>query len=420
LNDHPTLGELQAFLRGDLDTGRVRAVVRHFLRGCKRCGTLLTPEAGALLGLPAAADEVRESAGAYDGALDRIFARFEGQERRLPEEAEPAVPPTPPELEALLDRCQALRYDDPSRMVELARFAAFLADRLESRRYGAKRVADLRCRAWSELANAYRVADRLPEAEETLEIAAECQVAGTGDELLGARLLEIQASLDADRRRFPEAQEALDSVYAVHLRLGDRHLAGRVLLKKGLYAGYDCDPEQAIRLLESGLALVDRERDPGLVFGALHNLAHSLIECGRLEEARELLRNNRFGDPHGRVSRLVVRWLEGRIAAGLGQLALAERTLEDVRRGFEELDLRYKAALTGLELAAVYLRLERADDARVRALEAVEVFSRLGVGRELLASVLVLRDAFERQMATAALIEAVIARLAKAEREPAA
>ncbi len=433
MTEHPSVEKLREFSRGELDSAGVRAVVRHLLRGCQRCGALLAPEVKAMFGFPLAAAEVRAAEGAYDAALDsaatqtaaaaevwedlRETATAAGGVARDGNIGNAGRTAGPMRFETLLEHCLTVRYDDPVLMVDLARSAAFLADRLDPRRYGEKQVADLRCRAWTELANAYRVAGRLYEAEGALETAAECHVTGSADELLGARLLEIQASLDADRRSFPEAMAALDEVYAVHLRYGDRHLAGRVLLKKGLYAGYDCEPERAIGLLEEGLAMIDREREPELVFGALHNLAHSLIECGRFEEARELLRCNRLGDPRGRTTQLAVRWLEGRIEGGLGNLERAERLLAEVRRGFEELDLRYKAALAGLELAAVHLHQERPDVARARALEAIEVFSVLGIERETLAALLVLRDAFEQRIAPVALLEEVTARLVRMERE---
>lgn len=436
MNDHPTLEELQSFWRGGLAAERVRAVVRHLLLGCPQCGSLLAPELKALFGFPLTEEEIREAESAYDDVLDRVFSKVAGRDRgargrmawiretlAAPSPHVPAGkgdgPSGPPGFEALLDRCQALRYDDPARMVDLARFAVFLADRLDPRRYGAKRVADLRCRAWTELANAYRVADRLREAQDTLDTAAEGYLAGNAHELLGARLLDVQASVDAGRRRFAEALESLDVVHAVHRRRGDRHLAGRALLKKGLYAGYGGDPEGAVPLLEEGLALVDRTRDPELVFGAVHNLARSLMECGRPAEARELLRRNRAAGDCGRVSRLKVRWLEGQIDAALGNLAAAERTLEEVRRGFEEVDLRYKAALAGLELAAVRLRQKQPEEARALALAAVEVFSAVGVDREALAGLLVLREAFERRIATEALLESVIVHMVRREREPA-
>ncbi|HKI06270.1 MAG TPA: hypothetical protein VKK31_30105, partial [Thermoanaerobaculia bacterium] len=114
---------------------------------------------------------------------------------------------------------------------------------------------------------------------------------------------------------------------------------------------------------------------------------------------------------------LKVRWLEGQIAAGLGELERAEKALAEVRLGFEELGLRYKAALAGLELAAVHLHQGRAGEARGHAREAVEVFTGLGIGREALASVLVIRAAFERGIATASLLESVAARLIHMEGE---
>jgi tetratricopeptide (TPR) repeat protein len=438
VSDHPTWIELRDFWNGGLAAERVRAVVRHLLEGCEPCGALLSPHLKALFGFPLPEEEMQYE-DAYDAVLDRAFAAVAEQVSRptgrlewiretlvTPPLRRPpvagAADPTagPAGFEALLERCAAVRYEDPARMVDLARFAASLADRLDPRQYGTKRVANLRCRAWTELANAYRVADRLREALEALNVAADAFAAGTLDEVIGARLLDVQASLDADRRHFAAALESLEVVHAVHLRRGDRHLAGRALLTKGLYAGYGGDPERAVELLEEGLALVDRPRDPGLVFGAVHNLARGLMECGRFEEARELLRSNHAMDPGGRVNRLKVRWLEGQIAAGLGELDRAEQALAEVRLGFEEMDLRYKASLAALELAAVHLRQGRADEARDAALEAVGVFTGLGIGREAMASVLVIRAAFERRSATAALLESVAARLFLLEREPSA
>jgi len=435
VNHHPTPDELRELWRGGAAQG-ARDVVRHLLQGCPQCGSLLPPELKALFGFPLEPEEIQEAESSYDTVIDRVFAKIAGRDRgargriawiretlAVPSPCLPAsrgeVASGPPGFEALLDRCRALRFDDPARMVELGRFAAYLADRLEPRRYGAKRVADLRCRAWTELANAYRVADRLSESQETLDTAAECYLAGTAHEVLGARLLEVQASLDADRRRFAEAFEALDVVHAVQLRRGDRHLAGRALLKKGLYAGYTGDPEAAVPLLEEGLALVDAKRDPGLAFGAVHNLARSLMECGRPAEAREVLGSNPAGAACGRVSRLKVRWLQGQIAAALGDLDAAEQALGEVCRGFEEVDLRYKAALAGLELACVRLRQKRPDEARDLAVEAVTVFSQVGIDREAYAGLLVLREAFERRSVTAALVESVIGHLVRREREPA-
>ncbi|HSS49431.1 MAG TPA: hypothetical protein VLX28_10825, partial [Thermoanaerobaculia bacterium] len=60
--------------------------------------------------------------------------------------------------EALLARSWAVRFDDPREMCRLAEAAVEVAARFSPRVHGAQPVADLRARAWGELANACRVA----------------------------------------------------------------------------------------------------------------------------------------------------------------------------------------------------------------------------------------------------------------------
>jgi tetratricopeptide (TPR) repeat protein len=431
VSDHPSPEELHGLWRGGISADQARSVVRHLIRGCDRCRAELSPYLGALFG----PDLKRKSStaedwDAYDAALDRAFAvvsRSRKQRARRPGSAVHEVlavlrspegcrsasserlTPGLAGLDALLEQARTLRYEDPARMVELARLAALAADQLDPDRHGAKQVANFRCRAWTELANACRVADRLDEAEEALERASGLFLQGSRDDVLGARLLEVLASLHADRRRFESAFEVLDVAHAVHRRRGDRHLAGRALLKKGLYANYSGEPERAVQILQEGLSLVDPEREPDLASGAMHNLAVSLMESGRFGEARSLLGANlQPGEAAGRVNRLKSRWVEAHLESEMGNLDRAARDLEDIRRGFEAHGLPYSAALVSLELAAVHLRQGREEEARTLVLEAVEVFSTLGIRREGMAAVLLLRKAFEQRVATVALLDGVI------------
>jgi tetratricopeptide (TPR) repeat protein len=293
----------------------------------------------------------------------------------------------------------------------MARLAAMAADQLDPDRHGARQVANFRCRAWTELANACRVADRLDEAEEALESAAARFLEGSRDDLLGARLLEIQASLLADRRQFEDAFEVLDVVHVVHRRRGDQHLAGRALLKKGLYANYNGEPGRAIQILQTGLSLVDPEREPDLASGAMHNMAMSLMESGHFGEARSLLGTGLrpSGEAGGRVNWLKSRWLESRIEAGSGELERAAQILDEVRQGFEVCELPYTAALASLELAAVQLRQGKDEEARTLVLEAAEVFVALKIRREALVAVMLLRKAFELRVGSLSLLDGVIA-----------
>ena len=79
---------------------------------------------------------------------------------------------------------------------------------------------------------------------------------------------------------------------------------------------------------------------------------------------------------------LKLRWLEGHIHVGLQDLDLAEQALREVRQGFEEAGLGYKAALAGLELGSVWLQQGSFADAEEIVLECADVFLCLGIRRE--------------------------------------
>jgi hypothetical protein len=375
---------------------------------------------------------------AYDAALDRAFGFVFDQRLALREKSgarralaiyvqsgidglrkNPALLRGLTAYRTLLEMCQELRYEDPKRMVDAGFLAAYTADRLSPRRYGAQRVADMRCRARVELSNAYRVADRLDDAERVLGEAVEAFQAGTQDDLLEARLSDVHASLLADRRCFEAAGEALDTVYAIYQRRGDRHLAGRALISKGIYVGYSGAPEEAIRLLREGLSLIKTECDPALVYAAVHNQAHFLLTCGRLREARSLLLKVPAAPEAvgGRVNMLKISWLAAQVDAELGDCPRAEHALRDVKRGFEEAGLYYKAALVSLERVNVLIRQERQEEARDLVVEALGIFKVLRISREALGSLLLLDQAFEEQAVTRSVVEGVLEMLKRAENE---
>ena len=419
----------------------MQSVIAHVLGGCEICCSQLSftgdlPDAEA----PEPIDLAPEVDAAYDRALRRAFstalrhgrhAAAEGAKSRealaLLEaggiEGLAAAPHTFKGLaayEALLARCEALRHDDPQQTTELAIYATLVAGRLSVRRYGEPLVADFQSRAWAELGNAYRVGGNLHSAETALGRAAELHAQGTGDELLGARLFDLQASLYGDQRRFPAALAALDVVQDVYRKHGDTHLASRALLKKGLYTGYANNAEGALPILAEALAGLDEAREPAVVLWAVHNLALFLIECGRLREARTLLWHNRhrYQASGGRVHHLKLLALEAQINAGLGELGRALRDFQTVERGFAEAGDRYTAAITALHRGHVLLRMGRNDEARAAVVWSVDVFLALGIHREALAAVMLVKTAFERQVLSAALIESALEFLKRSERDP--
>src|SRR5262249_48938238 len=154
--------------------------------------------------------------------------------------------------DVLLRASNALRRDYPAEMVHLAEIAV-AASRLvpfppvaptQARRHGVlKRFKDLESRACAELANAYRVADKLPRAELALNRAFGCFHVGTGDPLLLARLNDVAASLYASQRRFNEAFSCVTQAYSIFRSSGDRHSAGRVLISAGVFSRWAGNPE---------------------------------------------------------------------------------------------------------------------------------------------------------------------------------
>lgn len=322
--------------------------------------------------------------------------------------------------ESLLSRSQACRHDDPEQMVLLAERAVSVAEDLDPMVYGREQVADMRARTLAELGNAYRVSDDLQSAERTLKRAIEWSARGTQDPLLLVRIMDLTASLCGYQRRFAEALVLLKAVHTLYERHGDCHNAGRALISMGLYTGYSNEPEQAIDLLRTGLTMIQPARDPKLVISAVHNLAGFMADCGRFEEAQRLLRRSRraYFAEGDRLNLLKLRWLEARVAAGLGRLAPAEKNFLRVRRELEEAGLHYHAALVSLDLAAVWLSQEKGAEARQLVEELIVAFQARRIAREALAALLLLRTSFEEDRASVGLLHSVRVYLKSLEGRP--
>ena len=379
--------------------------------------------------------------GSYDDVVKRVFqnarlrreayGREQERVRQIVAELEAGGPQAlaevrrrengAPLVEALLERSWSLRWKDPAATVEHARLATIAAGELDLGPEGVTRTADLRCRAWAELGNALRIAEDLDGAEEAFDTALGYWTAGTLDETLFARYLDLRASLHRARREMGPAQAALAAACSIYFRYGQRHLAGRTLLNQALFARAAGEPEEALRLLAEGLSLVEEHLDPELVTSAIHNQICFLADCGRYDEARRLLFLSRGRlQQEGRISALKLRWVEGRIDAGRGQLARAEEVFREAREDFEALGLGYQAALATLDLAAAVLRQGRAAEASGLVLEAAEAFTALRIHREMLMAVLYLKETFVCGAAEVPLLEEVAAFLRRAEHDASA
>jgi len=318
--------------------------------------------------------------------------------------------------EALLTRGWTVRFHDPKEMILLTEVAVEVAHGLDPSVHGEKEVADLRARAWGELANAYRASDKLRSADRHLSRAYALFVQGSGDPYLIARLLDIDASLVGTWRSFSLAEDRYSLAAGFYRKLGETHLAGRGLISQALYAHYSCRPEEALRLNQEGLALIDRRRDSNLYLLAMHNDLLYLVELERFEEAKRRLfmsRQHLIYKDH--VSSLRLRGIEGEIEYGLGNLVSAEIAFREVKEGMAEAGMAFHAAIASLDHAMVLLSQDRFDEAEKGVLEAMRIFSELEIYREFLGSVIVLEEVFKQRTVTPEMIKDTVAHLWRQE-----
>lgn len=418
MTNHPTRAALEGFLGSRLSSGENQAVLAHLITGCPRCRAEMEPLATAML-LPGV-DEAKvdpELEDSYDAAITAAGVTALERVRQIEREREEAkrapldASPEEEELwtwgacEALLERSHSLRLDDPEGMLRFANLAVMAAEKIDSDGYGQAPVADLQARSWAALANAYRVATDFPQAAAAMERALAHRARGTGDPLLLARISDLAASLACGERRFSEAFRMLDLSFSLYQAFGDSHDAGRVLVMKGLFLGYAGESEQGIAHLALGLEMVDRDRDPQLAFQALHNILLLQLDAGDLQSVASSVARARplYERYAGRVERIKLEVIFGRLAAGFGDLERAEECWARAWRSFEEIGLGLYSAQALLEVANIRVQEGRTEEAVSLTGDLVRGFQALGVEREATASLLLLKAALERAQSERAL-----------------
>ena len=407
--DHSRVDEFESFLRTPKSPGsaaRNTRMVRHLLAGCDPCrenlGTAASHRAGgydygeafagaqrSLSAFLAKAPVSAESAEVLRAELAAMPAEAQAQAAAQSRYAHPAL------IRHLIDASHGMRYQDPAEMLHLAELARVAAEGCSVDAAGnEKHLSDLRGQSWRQYANALRVLGRLPESEEAFATAQAYLDAGTRDPLLRARLFTQAASLRYFQRRFPEAVGLYDDAGQIYQELGERHSLASTMVQKAIASLYAGEAEDAVRILNQAISLIDAEGDPHLLLAACHNLVRCYIDLGRPEQAlsiysetRELYK--RFDDP---LIRLRVSWQEGQLLRDMGHLRASESVLLQARQGFVERNLLYESALISLDLAAVYVRLQAEPELRQTVAETVPIFRALGVDREALASLLQLQQ----------------------------
>jgi tetratricopeptide (TPR) repeat protein len=423
--------EIADFLAGRLDEAGRRRMLLHLMTGCARCRRRLEPLLGEApwMGAEPVAEELYDEVLTRAGATARSLTKRWKKETVKLERALVLLDQAPgglgdlkfpyrqaralhgwPLCEALLRKSYEARFSDPGRMLNLAESAAAVAKNIRVEKYPWPGfVADVQTRAFAELGNAFRLNLRFRDAEEAFEKAKEFLELGTGDLLLNARVLDLEASLRSSQRRLEEAIFLLDQVYGLYLEAGAPHLAGRALIKKGINTRCLGSPREAVALLEEGLRLLRIEGGPELLNIGQQALLDALTDCGEYQQASRLLLRSGLREAFAAepLNLLKLRWVEGKIHAGLGRLATAERAFSQVRQEFLRSGQFYDAALVGVELAAVWLRQGRAAEVQELATEMHEIFDELGVEREAAKAFYFVREACRSQAVNLLLIDRI-------------
>jgi tetratricopeptide (TPR) repeat protein len=305
---------------------------------------------------------------------------------------------------------------DAKKALELATFALWVAERVSGEEDWASQVF-----GWALLGNARRVGSDLAGAEEAFARVARLLVErleGRMDLPEPWRLLDLEASLRIDLRQVPEALRLLDQAAKVAPQTGS--IRARLLCKRANALYRMDDLEGSIAALREGLAQLDQEAESSLRCILQFNLAERLATIGRAAEAAEMLPElRRLQAQIGNgLNQIRLRWLEGKIDAGLGRMDRAIETLSWVRAAFAQAGLCYDEAQAGVELAGLYLRKGRTADAKRLVLLMEPVFRAQGVHEEARKALQLFRRAVEKETATPELAGRITGYLRRAQHDP--
>jgi len=297
-------------------------------------------------------------------------------------------------------------FHRPDLAVQLAYLAVKIAVHLGDA-YNRDWVMDLRALAFAYLGNARKVLGELKSADDAFyEAHSHLRRSGTGNPRVEAEVLDLEASLRQTERRFGEALELLDRVFATYTgddpEISDLHLAGQALVKRAYTLEQMGEVEQAISTLREAAPMISEERDPRLLLCLKHNLIMVLAAAGLHQDASAMLPEvkdlaNRLGNE---LDLLRLRWVEGRVALGLGMRGPAEQAFKEVQRDLLNRDMGYDAALASLDLAILYAQEGCISELKQLALDILPVFSSQEVHREAMAALLLFQHACEEERLT--------------------
>lgn len=282
-------------------------------------------------------------------------------------------------------------------------------------------LGGLLARAAAYMGNAHRRLDNYSDASRSFAFARSViKHQGVTDPLVYAEVDSAEAVLHIDQRHFRQADELLSRAISLYALSGAKEEAAHPLVTLGLLHYNQGDFRKAIETTQTAIEYIHPLRDRRLYVSARFNLALFLCEAEHYHEAGEALIQNgalfrEFPDPY---TQLRITWLEGKIAAGFGQVEHAEKAFQKTREGFIGQEYGYDAAMVSLDLALIYLKLGRTSDVRRLAEAMHEIFAANGVHREAIAALYLFEEAARKDLLTIETVEDIAEYLKQARNNP--
>lgn len=378
--------------------------------------------AGASAGAKAARDELkaellRRQAPGHRRWAEERWSRLKGRKDAEQEKA----------VEALLgdDRSWALaellclastdaaanRADEALR---LARLAVRLAEHVPDEGFR------LHLLGWVEpfLANAERVGGNLAASAQTLALADRMWASGAAVGVLDeARRLDLKASLFMYYGRSEEVRSLLD-VALKSAKTG--HARARLLVQWARNLELAGEHEASLEVLQQARPQIDAKSDPRLLLVHDFNKAVNLTLLDRFDEAERLLPLIEVGtDPANELDTVRLRWLKGRIRAGLGRTPEALAALSEVRAYFRSERIAYDFAVVSVELGTIYLEQGRAALVQELTDQMRWIFESQGIHKHALEALALFCHAVRMEEAQAVWTRRLVKYLNRAQHNPA-
>lgn len=323
-------------------------------------------------------------------------------------------------VDRLLVAAREELHGDPRRAIHLLLCARAIAERSAE-----PMPLELQLRVRLNYANALRVARRHQDAEAAFvgarQMIRENPTVAYGLYALAAR---FEGSLRKDQGRFKEAKKLLSQAILIYRVFGEEREAAKALLKLA-YVHYRLDqPEESFAVIHQALEILAPEEDLALVVGARQVLASYLCDTGDAESARRVVDNSRhlfdtyIDQVQAETFRLLVLWLEGRIARNLGEYERAEEHLVDAAEGFSDLDIGYDMALVLLDLADSYLAAGDGEAVRQLVPQIEPLLSANDLDQEIIAALLLFQHSINQELVSSATVAMIREKILRVGRLP--